>query len=220
MCTKNTADVAKRLGEIMNVSHESCARLYECSCPELDELVNVCRAAGAIGSRLTGAGWGGYVHQSRLPSRVCECLPIDTLHRWNQSSGSMYACRRDLLLSSHQQLTCVCVCVCVCVYVCVRPSRAAHIGAQYRSSLPPTRRPSFARWRRSTTRPETSQLPTASSPRNLHQELLFSPSSPEDLSFFPFPRIVSSIVHCAWSPPFTVITIIYIVIFNCSSDQS
>ena len=119
MCTKNTADVAERLGEIMNVSHESCARLYECSCPELDELVNVCRAAGAIGSRLTGAGWGGYVHQSRLPSRVCECLPIDTLHRWNQSSGSMYACRRDLLLSLHQQLTCMCVCVCVCVFVCV-----------------------------------------------------------------------------------------------------
>ncbi|CAE6519484.1 unnamed protein product [Rhizoctonia solani] len=58
-CLSPPADAITALGNLMNSSQSSCAQQFECSCSELDDLVRVARESGAIGSRLTGAGWGG-----------------------------------------------------------------------------------------------------------------------------------------------------------------
>lgn len=52
-------DLLSSLGALMNQTQDSCRDDYDCSCPELDELCTLARAAGSYGSRLTGAGWGG-----------------------------------------------------------------------------------------------------------------------------------------------------------------
>jgi len=55
---KNSKDM-KELGRLMNESQRSLKNLYECSCPELDEICERMIRLGACGARLTGAGWGG-----------------------------------------------------------------------------------------------------------------------------------------------------------------
>ncbi|KAI5308122.1 galactokinase, partial [Ascosphaera atra] len=47
------------LAQLLNDSQASCRDLYNCSCPEVDNICAIAREAGALGSRVTGAGWGG-----------------------------------------------------------------------------------------------------------------------------------------------------------------
>lgn len=58
---EHTADTVAELGALMDESHASCRDDYECSSEALDRLVEVAKAAGAKGARLTGAGWGGCI---------------------------------------------------------------------------------------------------------------------------------------------------------------
>jgi galactokinase len=56
---EETKTLLQNLGALLNETQESCREIYDCSCPEIDELCSLARSAGAYGSRLTGAGWGG-----------------------------------------------------------------------------------------------------------------------------------------------------------------
>ena len=57
--SKSHKDPYPALGELMDGSQASLRDLYNCSCPELNELIALAKQNGALGSRLTGAGWGG-----------------------------------------------------------------------------------------------------------------------------------------------------------------
>jgi N-acetylgalactosamine kinase len=62
------------MGRLMAASHASCRDDYECSSPGLDAIVDLAAAHGALGARLTGAGWGGcavcLVHADKAPQLI------------------------------------------------------------------------------------------------------------------------------------------------------
>lgn len=98
VCDEKPANAVQVLGGLMNESHQSCSKMYQCSCEELDQLVSICRQAGAVGSRLTGAGWGGCT-VSLVPSALRDDF-IRTVHdgyyaadpdRLNRVSESLFA---------------------------------------------------------------------------------------------------------------------------------
>jgi len=51
----------RRVGPLLSASHTSLREDYEVTSPELDEAVDAALAAGALGARMTGAGFGGCV---------------------------------------------------------------------------------------------------------------------------------------------------------------
>jgi galactokinase len=55
--TRNTVN----LGELIDESHRSLRDDYEVSTPELDRLVELAHAEGAVGARLVGGGFGGSI---------------------------------------------------------------------------------------------------------------------------------------------------------------
>lgn len=85
---------APAMGRLLCGSHESLARDYEVSCPELDLLVEVATGLpGVIGARLTGAGFGGNTVNLVLRDRAtdfCDTLVATILSR----SGRRIVVRR------------------------------------------------------------------------------------------------------------------------------
>ncbi|KAG9489312.1 N-acetylgalactosamine kinase isoform X1 [Eleutherodactylus coqui] len=81
VCDETPANAVQLLGDLMNQSHVSCRDMYECSCSELDQLVDICLKSGAIGSRLTGAGWGGC---------TVSMVPVDRLDMFLTNVQEMY----------------------------------------------------------------------------------------------------------------------------------
>jgi galactokinase len=51
----------REMGELMNQSHRSLAEDFACSTARLDAMVECARRGGALGARLTGAGFGGSI---------------------------------------------------------------------------------------------------------------------------------------------------------------
>jgi galactokinase len=73
------ANDVNALGPLLLASHESLRDDYEVSTPELDLLVDLLVEHGAVGARLTGAGFGGCVVALVQRNRVDDCAAKVTL---------------------------------------------------------------------------------------------------------------------------------------------
>ncbi len=83
----------EEFGELLSASHASLRDHLRVSHPALDDLVDCALAAGALGARLTGAGFGG-----------CAIVLCNTAHAESVSAGlvdSFYARCPDFVPSSH-----------------------------------------------------------------------------------------------------------------------
>ncbi len=60
----------RAFGRLLNESHDSLRQDFRCSTAALDRLCAAMRKAGALGARLTGAGFGGYALAACAPASV------------------------------------------------------------------------------------------------------------------------------------------------------
>ena len=76
-----------RFGGLMNASHDSLRDDYEVSCRELDVLVEAARGVpGVLGSRLTGAGFGGCT-VSLVEDSAVEGFAADVASHYRRETG-------------------------------------------------------------------------------------------------------------------------------------
>jgi len=77
----------EQFGRLMNASHDSLRDDYEVSGPELDRLVEIARGVpGVLGSRLTGAGFGGCTVTLARPEAV-EPLRAAVMAKYPKETG-------------------------------------------------------------------------------------------------------------------------------------
>jgi galactokinase len=85
-------------GALLNQSHESLRDLYQVSCRELDVMVEAARSIpGVLGSRMTGAGFGGCTVNLVKDEAVPTFLK-DVTARYQEETGiqpQMYVCKPE-----------------------------------------------------------------------------------------------------------------------------
>ncbi len=77
---------AARLGSLLLASHASLRDDYEVSTPQLDLAVDLLVEHGAIGARLTGAGFGGCV-VALVPRARVRTVARETVGRYRTETG-------------------------------------------------------------------------------------------------------------------------------------
>lgn len=73
-------------GELMNASHESLKEDYDVSSDELDTLVELAQSEGALGARMTGAGFGGCI-VSLVDENLLEGISLRVKERFGEKTG-------------------------------------------------------------------------------------------------------------------------------------
>lgn len=84
----------------MCASHKSCDEWFDCSHPDLNKLQQACLKGGAVGSRLTGAGWGGCVI-SLVPNEHVDNFFSVVLREYYSTLPNLPAVQSSYLFATH-----------------------------------------------------------------------------------------------------------------------